>query len=57
VLPTVRWQLLLRVQGIMLNWLRALAIVVIGLFFNLVLPGLIGADLFVFFLSLDILLD
>lgn len=44
VLATVRWQLLLRVQGIVLGWLRAAAIVIIGLFFNLFLPGLVGGD-------------
>src|SRR5438105_13802270 len=44
VLATVRWQMLLRVQGIVLSWLRALAIVMIGLFFNMFLPGLVGGD-------------
>jgi glycosyltransferase 2 family protein len=44
VLATVRWQILLRIQGITLNWLRALAIVMIGLFFNMFLPGLVGGD-------------
>jgi hypothetical protein len=43
-LATVRWQLLLRVQGIALDWLKAGAIVIIGLFFNMFLPGLIGGD-------------
>jgi glycosyltransferase 2 family protein len=43
-LATVRWQMLLRVQGIGLSWLHAGAIVVIGLFFNMFLPGLIGGD-------------
>src|SRR5947199_2031015 len=31
-LATVRWQMLLRMQGITLGWLRALGIVMIGLF-------------------------
>ena len=44
LLATMRWQILLRVQGIKLGWLRAGAIVVIGLFFNMVLPGLVGGD-------------
>src|SRR6266487_3456245 len=44
VLATVRWQMLLRVQGITLSWLRALALVMIGLFFNMFLPGLVGGD-------------
>ena len=43
-LATIRWQLLLRVQGIVLGWLQAGAIVIIGLFFNLFLPGLVGGD-------------
>jgi len=43
-LATVRWQLLLRVQGIAVGWLHAGAIVVIGLFFNMFLPGLVGGD-------------
>jgi len=44
LLATVRWQLLLRIQGITLGWLRALAIVMMGLFFNMFLPGLVGGD-------------
>jgi glycosyltransferase 2 family protein len=44
VLATVRWQILLRVQDIVLGWLRTWAIVVIGLFFNMFLPGLVGGD-------------
>jgi glycosyltransferase 2 family protein len=44
LLATVRWQMLLRVQGITLGWLRAGGIVMVGLFFNMFLPGLIGGD-------------
>jgi hypothetical protein len=44
VLATVRWQILLRIQGIRISWLRAGAIVIIGLFFNQFLPGGIGGD-------------
>ena len=44
ILATVRWQLLLRIQGIRLSWLRAGAIVMIGLFFNQFLPGGVGGD-------------
>lgn len=44
VLATVRWQILLRVQGICLGWLRVGGIVMVGLFFNVFLPGLIGGD-------------
>lgn len=43
-LATVRWQILLRVQGIALGWLRCGVLVIIGLFFNMFLPGLIGGD-------------
>jgi uncharacterized membrane protein YbhN (UPF0104 family) len=39
LLATVRWQILLRIQGISINWLRAGAIVTTGLFFNQFLPG------------------
>jgi uncharacterized protein (TIRG00374 family) len=44
ILATVRWQMLLRVQGVVLRWWRTGAIVVIGLFFNMFLPGLVGGD-------------
>ncbi|HEY2681801.1 MAG TPA: lysylphosphatidylglycerol synthase transmembrane domain-containing protein [Candidatus Udaeobacter sp.] len=44
VIATVRWQILLRIQGITLRWVRAFGIVMIGLFFNMFLPGLIGGD-------------
>ena len=35
VIATVRWQMLLRIQGITLTWLRAFSFVMIGLFFNM----------------------
>ena len=44
VIATVRWQILLRIQGITLRWSRTFAIVMIGLFFNMFLPGLVGGD-------------
>src|ERR1043166_7137286 len=44
ILGTVRWQLLLRIQGIRLTWLKAGAIVIVGLFFTHFLPGGIGGD-------------
>jgi uncharacterized protein (TIRG00374 family) len=44
LIATVRWQMLLRVQGILLGWWRAAGIVMVGLFFNMFLPGLIGGD-------------
>ena len=43
-LATVRWQILLRVQGIMVSWVRAGMTVTVGLFFNMLLPGLVGGD-------------
>jgi uncharacterized protein (TIRG00374 family) len=44
MLATVRWQMLLRVQGIIVSWLRAGMIVTVGLFCNMLLPGLVGGD-------------
>jgi glycosyltransferase 2 family protein len=44
ILATVRWRILLRIQGIRLSWLRTGAIVMIGLFFNQFLPGGVGGD-------------
>lgn len=44
VLATVRWQILLRIQGIRISWLRAGAIVITDLSFNQFLPGGIGGD-------------
>ena len=43
-IATVRWQILLRVQGIVLGWFRVAVMVVVGLFFNMFLPGLVGGD-------------
>lgn len=39
-----RWQLLLRVQGITLGFFRVAALVMIGIFFNLFMPGGTGGD-------------
>jgi uncharacterized protein (TIRG00374 family) len=44
LLATARWQILLRIQGVRISWLRAGAIVMIGLFFNQFLPGGVGGD-------------
>jgi glycosyltransferase 2 family protein len=44
LLATVRWQILLRIQGVSIGWLRAGAMVMIGLFFNQFLPGGVGGD-------------
>lgn len=43
-LATVRWQILLRLQGVRVGWGRTAAMIIIGLFFNLFLPGLVGGD-------------
>ena len=40
-----RWQLLMKVQGISLGWFRVWKLVMIGMFFNLCLPGGVGGDL------------
>jgi hypothetical protein len=39
-----RWQLLLRVQGIYLSWVRIFALLLIGVFFNFLIPGGTGGD-------------
>jgi uncharacterized protein (TIRG00374 family) len=44
IAATVRWHLLLGIQRISLGWFRTGAIVIIGLFFNVFLPGLVGGD-------------
>jgi uncharacterized protein (TIRG00374 family) len=44
VLQTQRWQLLLRAIGIRFAWLRTWQLVMVGMFFNFVLPGSTGGD-------------
>jgi len=44
IMAAVRWHMLLRIQRISLGWFRTGAIVIIGLFFNVFLPGLVGGD-------------
>jgi len=39
-----RWQLLLRVQGIELGWARLCCLLLIGVFFNFIIPGGTGGD-------------
>ena len=41
----IRWQYLLYVQDIRLPWWRVLALMIIGVFFNVVAPGGTGGDL------------
>jgi uncharacterized protein (TIRG00374 family) len=45
VCSAFRWQLLMRVQGINLPWIRVWQLVMIGMFYNLFLPGGTGGDL------------
>jgi uncharacterized protein (TIRG00374 family) len=40
-----RWQLLMKVQGVSLSWFRVWQLVMIGMFYNLFLPGGTGGDL------------
>jgi uncharacterized membrane protein YbhN (UPF0104 family) len=44
LLSAVRWQWLLRVQGIQLSWMRVFLLTVIGVFFNFFIPGGTGGD-------------
>ena len=52
VTATFRWQLLMRVQGITLRWFRVWQLVMIGMFFNLCLPGGVGGDLIKVFFAM-----
>jgi len=45
ILAGVRWQILLRVQGIHITWWRLYGLVLVGLFFSLFIPGGTGGDL------------
>ena len=47
----VRWQLLLRVQGIALGWGRVFMLLLIGVFFNFIIPGGTGGDVWALALS------
>jgi uncharacterized membrane protein YbhN (UPF0104 family) len=44
VVTAVRWQWLLRVQGIHLSWARVFLLTLIGVFFNFFIPGGTGGD-------------
>ncbi len=44
IMAAIRWQWLLRVQGIDLAWPRVFALVFIGVFFNFCIPGGTGGD-------------
>jgi uncharacterized membrane protein YbhN (UPF0104 family) len=45
LLAGVRWQILLRVQGIRISWWRMYGLLMVGLFFSLFIPGGTGGDL------------
>jgi uncharacterized protein (TIRG00374 family) len=45
LLAGIRWQILLRVQGIYISWLRLYGLLMVGLFFSLFIPGGTGGDL------------
>ena len=40
----MRWQILMRVQGMYMSWRRAVVLFFVGLFFNLFMPGYTGGD-------------
>lgn len=44
ILAGLRWQLLLRVQGVQLKWTRVFGLSMIGIFFNFFVPGGTGGD-------------
>ena len=44
VLGATRWQILLRVQGITISWFRLVKLLMIGIFFNQLMPGGTGGD-------------
>jgi uncharacterized protein (TIRG00374 family) len=44
VVATLRWQILLRVQGLHLSYIRLLGLTMIGVFFNFFIPGGTGGD-------------
>ena len=55
VLATWRWQILLKVQGISLAFFRVLALLMIGILFNLFMPGGTGGDVIkIFYLLKEI---
>ena len=45
ILAGIRWQILLRVQGVHLSWWRLYGLLMVGLFFSLFIPGGTGGDL------------
>lgn len=52
ILATVRWKVLLNVQGIDMGWLRTWQLFMIGMFFNLFMLGSTGGDVVKMFLTM-----
>ncbi len=52
ILATVRWKILLNVQGIDMGWLRTWQLFMIGMFFNLFMLGSTGGDVVKMFLTM-----
>lgn len=52
LLATVRWKVLLTVQGIHMTWLRTWQLFMIGMFFNLFMLGSTGGDVVKMFLTM-----
>lgn len=44
VCAVIRWHVLLKVQGVSIHWARLTALMMIGLFFNIFMPGGTGGD-------------
>jgi uncharacterized protein (TIRG00374 family) len=45
ILAGIRWQILLRVQGVHISWWRLYSLLMVGLFFSLFIPGGTGGDI------------
>jgi uncharacterized protein (TIRG00374 family) len=52
LLATVRWKILLNVQGIDMGWVRTWPLFMIGMFFNLFMLGSTGGDVVKMFLTM-----
>lgn len=52
ILATVRWKVLLNVQGINMGWVRTWQLFMIGMFFNLFMLGSTGGDVVKMFLTM-----
>ncbi|MGA0112327.1 MAG: lysylphosphatidylglycerol synthase transmembrane domain-containing protein, partial [Chthoniobacterales bacterium] len=52
ILATVRWKILLAVQGIRMTWFRTWQLFMIGMFFNLFMLGSTGGDVVKMFLTM-----